>query len=213
MNLYNTTHLDSERLEGLFHRFAGPYPLDGIDVLVRYTRSAAFSGSCCYQTRRLCIRIGRRNKYPYGIKTYVARPQSNRTHWWRPPYTVYVQDAYQLALFLFRHELYHWLVRLARRNTRQKEGRCDRFAVRALVDGHAAVVYDPQGRPVAREEWDFQDLDGFVARALRRRTAPRLKMLPPPAVKPAARQRPKLDVAAPKSIGIPAEARQLWLFG
>src|SRR5262249_24808553 len=123
MNFINLTHLDSSRLESLFRHFAGPWPLDGLKVRVRYTRSAPFSGSCRYGTAELLINIGRRNKYPYALKTYVAHCQTvtrgRERYWSRPLYVVYLQDAYQLALFLFMHELYHWLVRRARRNTRQ----------------------------------------------------------------------------------------------
>jgi hypothetical protein len=67
------------------------------------------------------------------------------------------------------HELYHLLIYRARRNIRQKEAMCDRFAARWMVDRFGAIVRDPRGRPVRRSEWDFQDLDGFVAAVLDRR--------------------------------------------
>ena len=71
------------------------------------------------------------------------------------------------------HEFYHLLVKRARRNIRQKESMCDRFAARYLVDGFGAVVRDEGRDLVPRKVWDFQDLDGFVAAARTRRAARR----------------------------------------
>lgn len=100
------------------------------------------------------------------------------------------------------HELYHWLVKKARRNTRQKEGRCDRFAVRALVDGLGLKVVDENGVTVPRDEWDFQDLDAFVAAARR------------PIARQAARTaRPAALVAIPSKQPIIGPGEQLLLFG
>ncbi|MCK6483194.1 MAG: hypothetical protein HUU22_06950 [Phycisphaerae bacterium] len=214
MILHNATHLDTRRLEALFRQCAAPWPLDGLDVRVRYTRSSPFSGLCVYQTGRIHVNIGRRNRYPYAIRTHVARAKTTRRAWWRPMHVVHVSDAYQLALFIFLHELYHWLIRKARRNTRQKEGRCDRFAVRALVERFGVSVLDHEGRPVPRDSWDFQDLDAFVARALptRKRPSPTKRGAPT-----------KLATAAIRSLngpaahhtpaGVGAAARQLMLFG
>ena len=42
---------------------------------------------------------------------------------------------------------------------------CDRFATRALVDDFGGVVVDSAGRPVRRQDWDFQNLLRFVAAA------------------------------------------------
>lgn len=171
MKFRNATQLDSRRLEELFRRFAEPWPLDGLDVRVKYTRSTPFSGVCFYRTGRIHVNIGRRNRYPYALKTHIARARTTRRSWWRPLYVLELQDAYQLALFIFLHELYHWLIRKARRNTRQKESRCDRFASRALTRRLGVQLHDGHGGPVADSDWDFQDLDGFVAAAMRSPTA------------------------------------------
>ncbi len=74
-----------------------------------------------------------------------------------------------MVLFVFLHELYHFLVKRARRNPRQKESMCDRFAARYLVERFGATVRDSSGRIVPREAWDFQDLERFVAAARDRR--------------------------------------------
>jgi hypothetical protein len=103
--------------------------------------------------------------------THLARARSNVRCWWKPIYTLELADGYQVVLFVFLHECFHLLIKRARRNTRQKESMCDRFAARALVDSHGAVVLDEHGRSVARETWDFQDLDRFVAPARRRARA------------------------------------------
>src|SRR5438067_6833560 len=104
MNFFNSTHLDTARLEALFRQFAQPWPLDGLTVCVRYTRSAPVSGSCRYRTARIHVNVGRRNKYPFALKTYVARTQTRnhgrRRYWSRPLYVVHLDDAYELALFL-----------------------------------------------------------------------------------------------------------------
>ncbi|MBN2559651.1 MAG: hypothetical protein JXQ75_01805 [Phycisphaerae bacterium] len=167
MDFQNTTHLDSLVLNEMVLRAVASWPHDGLDVFVRYSRGAEFSGTCYYAQGRIYVNLGRRNRYPYLIRTNIARAQSNRRYWWREVYSVESLDAYQLVLFVFMHEFYHWLVKKARRNVRQKEARCDRFATRALVDGYGAAVLDSDGRRVARESWDFQDLDGFVAAAVR----------------------------------------------
>lgn len=161
----NNTHLESARLEAMIRHAAQKWPLDGLEVVVRYSRRSEFSGTCFYKTGRIYINLGAANRYPFQLRTYIARAKSDTRRWWREVYTLELNDAYQLVLFVFMHELYHWLVKKARRNTRQKEARCDRFAARALVDGFGLVVRDMEGRLVHRNSWDFQDLDGFVAAA------------------------------------------------
>ncbi len=197
MELHNTTHLDTEALRRLFLQAVEAWPHDELNVYIRYSRGADFSGSCYYRPPRIHINLGRRNRYPYLIRTHIARPRSNRRSWWRELYGVEAADAAQLAFFIFMHEFYHWLVRKARRNSRQKEGRCDRFAVRAMVDRWGVIVRDTKGRPVPREAWDFQDLDGFVAAS--RRAGGRVRPAKT-AVTAAGRPvtaRPALEVVAP----------------
>ena len=70
-------------------------------------------------------------------------------------------------LFVYLHELFHYLVKAAGRCPRRKEAMCDRFAAAALVNHHGASVTDASGQPVAREDWDFRDLRAFVAAAPR----------------------------------------------
>ena len=165
MRLHNTTHLDTDRLKGMMFAAIDGWPRDGLDVRVRYSRGAEFSGTCFYKGGRINLNLGRHNRYPYTIRTNIARARSNRRCWWRELYSVEAADEYQLVLFVFAHEFYHWLVKKAGRNTRQKEARCDRFAARVLVNRYGAVVRDPSGQPVARSAWDFQDLEGFVSAA------------------------------------------------
>ena len=169
MKFSNTTQLDSQKLEGMFLRAVGAWPHDDLDLRIRYSRGAEFSGTCYYDQARIHANLGRRNHYPYQMQAAIARSRSDRRRWWRELYFVELADAYQLVLFVLMHEFYHWLVRKARRNVRQKEARCDRFATRALVDGYGAAVRDSLGIIVPRSAWDFQDLSGFVEAALRTR--------------------------------------------
>jgi hypothetical protein len=176
----NSTHLESRNLKRMIRDAINGWPCDKLNVSVRYSRGAEFSGTCCYTTDRIYVNLGRKNTYPYQLLTHIARPQSNRTHWWREAFSVELAAPGQLVLFVFLHEFYHWLVKKARRNVRQKEARCDRFATRVLVDHCGATVRDSAGRRVDRSAWDFQDLDGFVAaareqpkRAARRPAKPR----------------------------------------
>lgn len=185
MDFRNTTHLSSERLQAMMLDAIAGWPHERLLVRVRYSRGAEFSGSCYYQSNRIFINLGQSNKYPYKLLTHIARPRSNRTHWWRELYSVDIANPEQLVLFVFLHEFYHWLVKQARRNVRQKEGRCDRFATRVLVDDYGAIVRDSRGKPVSRSHWDFQDLDGFVAAARSKRALP--KQLPISAPEVAAR--------------------------
>lgn len=165
MDFGNSTDLDGARLERLFVRHTWPYRHDRLRVRVRYSRGADFSGTCYYAESRVFVNLGRRNTYPYLLGVHTARSRSNRTHWWRETYRLAIADAYQLALFVFLHEFYHYLVKAAGRNLRRKEAMCDRFASRGLVDSFAVRVLDARGRPVARESWDFQDVHAFVERA------------------------------------------------
>lgn len=167
MDFQNATTLDDDRLHQLFLRHTRPYRHDNLRVRVRYSRGADFSGTCFYKDGRIFINLGRHLRFPYALGTHLAKASSNRTHWWRETYEIRVSDAYQLALFIYRHELYHYLVKVAGRNPRRKESMCDRFAARALVDGFGCPVRDPRGQPVARNAWDFKDLDAFVAAAPR----------------------------------------------
>ncbi len=167
MRLTNTTLLDTHRLAAMLAAPVEGWPHRSLEVRVRYSRGRDFSGLCDYRARRIHINLGRHVRYPYDVKTYLARARSNARVWWREIHRLTVADAYQLVLFVFLHEWYHWLVKQARRNTRQKEAMCDRFAARVLVDQYGASVRNARGQPVPRSEWDFQDLDGFVAGARR----------------------------------------------
>jgi hypothetical protein len=167
MDFRNSTQLDSDTLRSLFLRHTAPYRHDKLIVRVRYGRGADFSGRCFYSDGRILINLGRHNQYPYSLATHVAKAQSSRTHWWRDVYRLTVSDAYQLALFIYLHELYHFLVRAAGRVTKRKEAMCDRFATRVLVDCYGCPLCERDGRPAPRETWDFKDLDQFVAGAPR----------------------------------------------
>ncbi len=168
MILRNITALDTTRVAALFERHVAGWPHDCLRVFVRYSRGAPFSGVCYYREGRILVNIGRAVRYPLEVQTGIARAQSNRRCWWREVYLIDVPDAERLALFVFLHEFYHWLIGRARRNPRQKEARCDRFAVRALVDEHGVIVRDTKGGHPPREAWDFQDLEGFVGHCRRR---------------------------------------------
>ncbi len=142
-----------------------------VTIRIRFSRGADFSGSCYYTDRRIFVNLGRHLVYPYAMNTCIARAKTVGRHWYKPLYTLELTDAYHLVVFVFMHELYHLLVKRARRNTRQKESMCDRFATRYLVDRFGVGVHAPNGLPVAREMWDFQDLDGFVDGARDRRVS------------------------------------------
>lgn len=169
IDFYNSTALDDAKLLAMFEGGLSGWAVGTIALRVRYTRSTDFSGTCFYANRRIHVNIGRSVRYPYRIKTHLARTRTIGRRWFKPVYTLELADAYELALFIFMHELYHLLVKKARRNTRQKESMCDRFAARHLVERFGRPVRDADGHRVAREAWDFQDLDGFVGEARDRR--------------------------------------------
>ena len=177
MKLFNSTSLSTPRLAALLGRYVEGWPHEPLTVRVRYSRGAEYSGMCYYSPAKIFINIRRRLRFPRKLGTNLARAQSNRTHWWREVYYIELADAYQLVLLVFLHEFYHWLIRCAGRNPRQKEGMCDRFAARALVDDFGVAVLREGGQPVDRSAWDFHDFERFVAaartwhpRAPRRRT-------------------------------------------
>lgn len=165
MDFQNSTDLDSARLRRMFIRHTEPYRHDRLFVRVRYSRGADFSGTCFYTEHRIYVNLGKHLTYPYRLGTHIAKSQSNATHWWRETFCLVVRDAYQLSLFVYLHELYHYLVRQAKRNPKRKEAMCDRFAVRVMVDEFGCPVLDAHRRPVSRSRWDFQDVHAFIAAA------------------------------------------------
>jgi hypothetical protein len=169
---HNATGLDTPRLRTLCREAILPWRTGHLRVFVRYSRGADYSGTCYTGEGRILVNLGRHLTYPYRMSTHLARSVTRGDRWWKPIYTIELADAYQVVLLVFLHECYHRLVRRARRNPRQKESMCDRFAARILVDRHGATVRDGAGDLVPRALWDFQDVEGFI-RPLLRQTAPR----------------------------------------
>ena len=168
-DFHNATELCDRRLRSMFDAGIDGWSVGSLSVRVRYSRGADFSGTCFYNDGRVFINIGRHLVFPYRMTTYVARARTVGRRWYKPPYTIELIDGEGVALFVFLHELYHLLVSRSRRNRRQKESMCDRFATRFIVDRYGGVVRDDRGRPAPRGDWDFQDLDAFVDRARDRR--------------------------------------------
>ena len=191
MILHNRTELDTLELESLLRRHIDGWPHDGVTVFVRYSRSADFSGACYYNSGRLFINIGRHVRCPYRIAARIARAKTRGRFWSRQGNYVIVTSACQLVLYVFLHEFYHWLVKQAGRNLRQKEAMCDRFAARVLVDHYKARILDAKDNDVPRDSWDWQDLETFVRRAATKTPA-------------ASREVPVAATTAPAEAGTPA---------
>jgi hypothetical protein len=179
VDFHNSTALPDARLRPQCAAAAAPWAMGRITLRIRYSRGADFSGTCFYADHRIFVNIGRHLNYPYRLRTNLARARTSGRYWHRPVYTIELADGCELALFIFLHELYHLLVKRARRNTRQKESMCDRFAARYLVSRFGLSVRDARGVVVPADEWDFQNLEGFVAAARDRRWTGRV--LAPPA--------------------------------
>lgn len=161
----NSTALSTDRIAEIISLGTQGWATGSVTVRVRYGRGADFSGACHYATQRIYINIGRHVQYPYRMNTHIARTRTVGRRWYRPLYSLELSSAYDLVAFIFMHELYHLLVKRAGRNVRQKEGRCDRFATRFMVDQFATRVLSEKGVPLDRAEWDFQDVESFVAAA------------------------------------------------
>ena len=191
VEFHNSAGLPDEPLRSLCVEAAAPWAIAPVTLRVRFSRGADFSGTCFYADRRVYVNLGRHVVYPYLIQTNLAKARTAGRCWYRPIYTLEVADACQLAWFIFLHELYHLLIKRARRNTRQKEAMCDRFAARRLVERFGRPVRTRNGRPVPRGLWDFQDLDAFVdaARDHRRTASPAARPEPRRAATPRARDR------------------------
>lgn len=174
IEFHNSTDLHDKRLLALCEEAVTGWAVGTITLKVRYSRSADFSGTCFYTDRRFHINIGKHLVYPYIMGTHLARAKTVGRRWYKPIYSVVLADGFQVVLFIFLHELYHLLVKRARRNTRQKESMCDRFAARYLVDRFGTEVCDSDGHPIARDMWDFQDVEAFVAAARDRRKIQRV---------------------------------------
>ena len=148
--LHNSTNLTTARLQACCDEVLTGWAVGTVTVRVRYSRGADFSGTCYYRHNLIYVNLGRHLCYPYRMGTSVGRAKSNARSWWKPVYTLELADAYRVVLFVFLHEYYHWLVHQARRNPRQKESMCDRFATRILVDRFGSRLYDESGRPPPR---------------------------------------------------------------
>lgn len=171
IDFHNSTALSSVKLLTLMSEAVAGWAVGRITVRVRYSRGADFSGTCVYSDRKILINLGRHLKYPYHMGTNLARAKTIGRRWYKPIYTLELQSGYEVILFVFMHELYHLLVKRARRNIRQKESMCDRFAARYVVERFGAIVRNDKGEPVPDDVWEFQDLEGFVAAARDRRAA------------------------------------------
>ena len=171
----NTTELSDARLFPLCRQALEAWAVGTVTLRIRYSRGADFSGTCFYTSRRIYVNLGRHLAYPYLMNTHLARARTVGSGWYKPVCRIEMRNGYDVVLFVFMHELYHLLVKKARRNTRQKESMCDRFAARFLVDRFGRRVLDGRGKPLPRSQWDFQDLDRFVAPARNRRGHTRAK--------------------------------------
>ncbi len=170
MDFRNSTALSDLRLRALFEAAMAGWRLGHVTVRVRYSRGADFSGTCIYTSRKILINLGKHLRYPYMMGTHIARAHGTKGRWFKPVYRIEMLDAYHVVFFIFLHEIYHLLVKRAKRNTRQKESMCDRFATRYLVDRFGLRVFDDRNAPAERFAWDFQDVEGFVGEAQDRRT-------------------------------------------
>lgn len=165
IDLHNSTAISTDRLIAACDEVRDGWSVGRVATFVRYSRGADFSGTCVYSDKRIYVNVGRHLIFPYRLETNLARAQVRGRRWIREALHLNVRDDFELAMFIFLHEFYHLLVKRAGRNTRQKEGMCDRFAARFLVDRFGLTVRDSRGHGVVRDAWDFRDLDGFVARA------------------------------------------------
>jgi len=163
LEIVNKTALSTSKLQRMFLSATAGWSAPRLKVTVRYSRSSPYSGTFGISPPRIYVNIGRKNRYPLKVETSIAKTRSLGRSWWKPTYSIYPADAYQLALFVFLHEFYHYLIHRARRNSRQKESVCDRFAVAELVDRYRLRVYSSSGQPVQRSQWYFQDLVRFVS--------------------------------------------------
>lgn len=164
----NSTHVPDPELIPAIRAAISDWSVGHLVVRVRYSRGADFSGTCFYNDGRIYVNLGRHVRYPYLLRTSIGRGRQVGRVWRKPLYALRLPTALELVMFVFMHELYHLLVKRARRNPRQKESMCDRFATRWLVDRCGVEVVDGRGQVVPRQAWDFQDVEGFVARARRR---------------------------------------------
>lgn len=176
----NSTNLCDKRLKTMFEKGIDGWSVGKITVRVRYSRGADFSGTCFYADQRVYINLGRHLVYPYTMTTNLAKVKATARGWRRPVVTIEIRSGYELAMFIFMHELYHLLVKRARRNTRQKESMCDRFAAQYLVRHFGSPILGGKRRPVPHTIWCFQDLEGFVAAAKDKRRSTKVARRPLP---------------------------------
>ena len=114
MDFHNSTELSDEKLLGLCSEGMAGWAVGTVSVYIRYSRGADLSGTCYYSDRRIYVNIGRHVVYPYQMGTNLARARTIGRYWYKPMYNVEIKSGYELALFVFMHELYHLLLKRAR---------------------------------------------------------------------------------------------------
>lgn len=165
MDYRNSTTIDDAWLYPAVLRYTWPYRHQDLRVRFRPSRGADFSGACYYKSGRIFVNIGRHNRYPYTFATQTATRRGVGGAAVR--FSLVVADAGELALFVYLHELFHWLVYAAGLPPRRREAVCDRFATRVMVDHFGCALLGADGAQAGRAAWDVDDLAALVANAPR----------------------------------------------
>lgn len=165
MEIVNKTELDSKKIVSMILKATNSWQTPRLKVTIRYSRGAKYSGTYIANPPRIYVNIAKNNRYPMKLETSIAKAQTIGRYWWKPIYHIRLENPYQLVLFVFMHEFYHYLIHRARKNSHRKEAMCDRFAIKYLVENYKLKVYDSKNTPVEKEKWLFQDLEGFVRNA------------------------------------------------
>ncbi len=127
MKLVNGTHLEGieERIQEVVR---GYDEVENLKVRVRYTRKKAktpYSGICYYKEDKIGVSVNPENKYP--VKIRIGSP-FNKSSW----QYYYLDSPEEVVMFVFLHELSHYLDYKNSLSVRCKQTKADKFALEKM---------------------------------------------------------------------------------
>ena len=144
MKIINYTHYS---LEHILKAAAAEYPVDGLEVEIRYCplNSKRYASGTYYRQckghkdgRYIRLRLNRMNKYPVETSFKTSEYEKNTDRKgnvviYQKYIKVKIKDAESLAAALFLHEFSHYLDHMQGLNGNYKQTKADKFAFEGLV--------------------------------------------------------------------------------
>jgi hypothetical protein len=124
MKLINKTNLEGIEKK-VYELVMGYNGMENLQVKIKYTKENAktpYSGVCYYREDKIRVSINPKNRYP--LKITVGSP-FNKSSW----QNYYLNSEEELALFVFLHEISHYIDYKNGLSVRCKQTKADKFAL------------------------------------------------------------------------------------